>query len=49
MKILKNTLERITGFSQRYQGSPPNTLFYGLEAYGTQLEVARLKISEFFH
>ena len=33
---------------QRYREWFPNT-FYGLEAYGTQQEVLRLKIRELFH
>ena len=33
---------------QRYREWLPNT-FYDLEAYGTQQEVVRLKISEIFH
>ena len=36
-----------TFLTQKYRVSPPNT-FYGLEAYGTQYEVACLKISDFF-
>ena len=37
-----------TLLSQRYWEWLPNT-FYDLEAYGTQQEVVRLKISELFH
>ena len=36
-----------TLLTQKYRGSPPYT-FYGLEVYGTQLEVARLKKANFF-
>ena len=34
--------------TQKYRKAPPNT-FYGLEAYGTQHEVACLKINKFIH
>ena len=37
-----------TLLTQKYQGLPPNT-FYGLESYGTQYEIAHLKVSELFH
>ena len=37
-----------TLLTQKYCGSSPNT-FYGLEAYGTQQEVARLKTNDFFY
>ena len=54
MNILKNTLEGITRYwirrcLHKSIGGPlpsPN-IFYGLEAYDTQEEVARLKISDF--